>query len=184
MLFLQQYIRRPALFAAVVCLVPAVSAQSPSATDQPISFVASVKPNNTVDARSFSEYLPGGRLTATAVTAGSLLRIAYRIQPYQLVGAPNWISTKRYDIAAKAEGSPPPSQQALLRALLKDRFKLAVHNETRELPIFALVLARSDGKLGPQLTKHGRRKPAMHCPNPRLTPRGHPFSPRFPSSSV
>jgi uncharacterized protein (TIGR03435 family) len=92
-------------------------------------------------------------LTATAVTLRDLLRNAYRIQPYQLVGAPAWFSAKRYDIAAKVEDSPPPSQQALLRVLLKDRFKLVVHNETRELPIFALVLARGDGKLGPQLTK-------------------------------
>ena len=128
-------------------------AQSPSATPQPISYVASVKPNNAVDARAFSEYSPGGRLTATAVTVASLLRIAYRIQPYQLVGAPAWISTRRYDIAAKADDNPAPSQQTLLRALLKDRFKLAVHDETRELPVFALVVARSDGKLGPQLTR-------------------------------
>jgi uncharacterized protein (TIGR03435 family) len=118
-----------------------------------MSYVASVKPNNAVDARTFSEYSPGGRLTATAVTVGSLLRIAYRIQPYQLVGAPAWISTKRYDIAAKVEDNPAPSQQALLRVLLQERFKLAVHNETRELPIFALVVARSDGKLGSQLSK-------------------------------
>jgi uncharacterized protein (TIGR03435 family) len=125
-------------------------AQSPAAA-QAISYVASVKPNNAVDARIFSEYLPGGRLTATAVTVAQLLRIAYRIQPYQLVGAPAWISTGRYDIEAKVEDHPAPSQQALLRMLLKDRFKLVAHNETRELPIFALVLAKSDGKLGPQL---------------------------------
>jgi uncharacterized protein (TIGR03435 family) len=82
-----------------------------------------------------------------------LLRIAYRTQPYQLLGAPAWISTKRYDIAAKVEDNPPPSQLALLRVLLKDRFKLAVRNETREMPIFALVLAKSDGGPGPQLIK-------------------------------
>ena len=92
-------------------------------------------------------------MTATAVTVRELLRLAYRIQPYQLVGATAWSSTRRYDIAAKVEDNPPPSQQALLRVLLKDRFKLAVHNESRELPVFALVLARSDGKLGPQLTR-------------------------------
>ena len=70
----------------------AIGAQAPSAPDPPISYVASVKPNNAVDARTLSEYLPGGRLTATAVTVGQLLRIAYRIQPYQLAGAPAWVS--------------------------------------------------------------------------------------------
>jgi hypothetical protein len=62
-----------------------------AAPPQPISYVASVKPNNAADARAFSEYSAGGRLTATAVTVAALLRIAYRIQTYQLVGAPSWI---------------------------------------------------------------------------------------------
>lgn len=125
--------------------------QSPSSTAERMSYVASIKPDEALDARTFSEYAPGGRLTATAVTVSDLLRIAYRIQPYQMVRAPAWISTRRYDINAKVEDIPAPSQQALLQVLLRDRFKLAVHHETRELPIFALVVARSDGKLGPQL---------------------------------
>lgn len=138
-----------AIWAA--CAGPANQARPQSAAAQPISYVASVKPNRNVDARTFSEYFPGGRLTATAVTVRDLLRMAYRIQPYQLVGAPAWISTRRYDIEAKAEDGPP--QQELLRALLRDRFKLAIHNETREMSTFALVLARGDGTLGPQLTR-------------------------------
>ena len=151
---------RPFFLAAAAAMAvvgalrgPASRAQSPAAADPPISYVASVKPNNEVEPRGFSEYSPGGRLTATAVTVGTLLRIAYRIQPYQLVGAPGWIGTKRYDIAAKVEDSPAAPQPALIRALLKDRFKLAVHNETREMPIFALVAARSDGRPGPQLSR-------------------------------
>ncbi len=134
-------------------LLDASQAQSPSGTDQTISYVASVKLNNEVNPRGGSEYSPGGRFTATAITVRQLLRTAYRIQEYQLVGAPAWIGNKRYYIAAKVEDDPAPSQQVLLRALLKDRFKLAVHNETREMPIFALVVARGDGKLGPQLSK-------------------------------
>lgn len=144
-----------------------------------ISYVASVKPNNAVDARTFSEYSSGGRLTATAVTVASLLRIAYRIQPYQLVGAPAWISTKRYDIAAKAENNPAPSQQTLLRALLKDRFKLQAHDETRELPIFSLVVARSDGKLGPQLNKS-----AFDCAAYLAGPHGPPEPGRTPNCAT
>lgn len=132
-------------------LVVAALAQSPAPR---VSYVVSVKVNNAVDARSFSEYSPGGRLSATAITVAQLIRNAYRIQPYQLVGAPAWLSTRRYDIAAKADGGPVwPTQQALVRALLEDRFKLAARNETREMPVFALAVARSDGKLGAQLTK-------------------------------
>jgi len=133
------------------CLWVLVTAGSLAA--QTLSYVASVKPNNAVDARGLTEYSPGGRFTATATTVASLIRSAYRIQGYQLVGAPGWFSAKRYDISAKADESPAPTQQTLLRALLKDRFKLVVHEETREMPVFALVLARSDGRLGPKLVR-------------------------------
>ena len=133
--------------SAAVALVLAAAAEA-----QTITYVASVKENKSVDARSISEYYPGGRFSATAVTVQNLLRTAYRIQSYQLTGAPGWFSTKRYDIVAKTEGDPPPQQQ-FLKALLQDRFKLAVHPETRELPAFALVTSRNDGTTGPQLRK-------------------------------
>lgn len=164
---------RTALAIAHICAAASL-AQPPS-----ISYVASVKPNNAVDARTLTEYSAGGRLTATAVTVASLLRIAYRVQPYQLVGAPAWISTRRFDIAAKVEDSPAPSQQVLLRALLKDRFELAVHNETRELPVFALTVARSDGKLGPGLSKS-----AFDCAAYFAGPHGPPVPGRTPQCAT
>jgi uncharacterized protein (TIGR03435 family) len=141
--------------------------------------VASVKPNNAADARTFSEYSPGGRLSATAITVRQLLRLAYRVEVYQLVGAPAWLSVKRYDIAAKVEDTPPSSQQALLRALLKDRFKLDVHIETRDLTRFALVLARNDGKLGLQLTKS-----AFDCVAYRAGPHPPPEPGRTPNCAT
>jgi uncharacterized protein (TIGR03435 family) len=119
---------------------------------QTISYVASVKPNNSPDPRGFSEYYPGGRFAATAITVLTLIRNAYRIQTYQLVDAPAWFSTKRYDIVAKVDGDPP-SNQVFLRALLADHFKLTVHNETRDMPRFAVVLAKPNAKPGPQLVQ-------------------------------
>lgn len=117
-----------------------------AAPPQPISYVASVKLNNDANPRSMSEYSPGGRFTANAVMIGSLIRAAYRIQGYQLVGAPDWIGAKRFDISAKSDDNPAPSQQSLLQALLKDRFQLVVHNETREMPVFDLVVAKGGPK--------------------------------------
>ena len=71
---------------------------------------------------------------------------------------PDWLEKEHFDILAKAEHdivpAPPGTTgpgQLMLRLLLADRFKLAIHQEKRELPIYALVLARSDGRLGPQL---------------------------------
>ncbi|HUA57986.1 MAG TPA: hypothetical protein VML19_04480 [Verrucomicrobiae bacterium] len=61
---------------------------------QPLSYVASVKINTAIDAKTLSEY-QNGRFTATAITVSQLLRIVYGAQPYQLTGAPGWISTKR-----------------------------------------------------------------------------------------
>jgi uncharacterized protein (TIGR03435 family) len=145
----------------------------------PVSYVASIRLNEVADSRTLSEYLPGGRLTATAITVGQLLRMAYKIQPYQLAGAPSWISSTRYDIVAKVEDNPAPSQQALLRALLKDRFNLVVHNETRELPMFALVLARSDGRLGTQL-----RKSLFDCAAYLAGPHGPPEPGRTPNCAT
>jgi uncharacterized protein (TIGR03435 family) len=94
-----------------------------------------------------------GRYAATNVPLRVLIQNAYRIQNYQLVGAPGWIDSERFDIVAKPDANATPDQNPLmLRALLAERFKLKVHNETREMPVYALMLARNDGKLGPKLT--------------------------------
>jgi uncharacterized protein (TIGR03435 family) len=144
-----------ATLAAVSGLVGATMvsrgfAQAPAAT--PTFEVASVKPNRSGDGRIMLGLQPGGRFTATNVTLGVLIRNAYRVQDFQIVGGPGWLSSDRFDIVAKAEGDPPQDEiQLMMRALLADRFKLAVHNEERELPIYALALARPDGKPGPKL---------------------------------
>jgi uncharacterized protein (TIGR03435 family) len=102
---------------------------------------------------------PGGRFTATNVALRMLIRTAYQLQDFQIVGGPDWITSERFDIVAKADGDVPPTapggppgpMQLMLQALLAERFKLVVHRDTRELPTYTLVLARSDGRLGPQL---------------------------------
>ena len=95
-----------------------------------------------------------------ACFAGRLLIInSYGLQPQQLIGAPDWISSERFDIVAKAEREldPPgsrdtPSQlQLMIRSLLAERFKLKVHREPREMEIYTLVPVRPDGRLGPEL---------------------------------
>ena len=84
-----------------------------------------------------------------------LIRQAYGpLQDFQLIGGPPWINSDRFNIEAKPEGGGPMSPQVLqsvFRQILEDRFALKAHKETRELPIYALMLARSDGRLGPNL---------------------------------
>jgi uncharacterized protein (TIGR03435 family) len=97
---------------------------------------------------------PGGRFTARNIPLRLLIRTAYQIQDDQIVDAPGWVSSDRFDIAAKAEdGASPADLGPMLQALLADRFKLSVHHETRELSIFELLPARSDGALGPQMKR-------------------------------
>lgn len=130
--------------------------------------VASVKANPSGDVKAAIQPQPGGRFTATNASLRELIRYAYRLQDYQVTGGPNWLDRDRFDIVAKAgdggQGDPFQADsrggasrgQLMLRALLAERFSLGTHIETKELPTYALVLARSDGALGPQLTRAAR----------------------------
>jgi uncharacterized protein (TIGR03435 family) len=150
--------RRAFLLAAagivVVGAVNAPRAQAPAIdTKLPAFEVASVKRSESGDSRVIGgRTQPGGRFTMANVQLREIIRVAYRLESFQVSGGPDWINADRFDIVAKAESDAAPEQLLLmLRTLLAERFKLAVHRETRELPVFALVVARSDGKLGPQL---------------------------------
>jgi uncharacterized protein (TIGR03435 family) len=136
-------------------MLPPLEAQSPAtAAGVPAFEAASVKPNRSGELRSSLVPQPGGRLTATNVTAAALIRFAYDLPDFQVSGGPKWLTSDRFDVAAKAEGDAPlPEQRLMLRRLLAERFKLIAHTETRELPIYALVMARSDGRTGSQLRR-------------------------------
>jgi uncharacterized protein (TIGR03435 family) len=95
-----------------------------------------------------------GRFEAVNVPLGILLRQALQKSDYQIVGLSAWIDTERYSIRASApESIPLTANTTMLLNLLKDRFQLVTHVETRELPIFNLVIARADGRLGPDLKR-------------------------------
>jgi uncharacterized protein (TIGR03435 family) len=154
-------------FVVGVLNVPRLGAQAPQAPPSAPAFeVASIKPNKSGDGRVMLGNQPG-RFTATNVTLRMLIRNAYQLQDFQISGGPGWLASDRFDIVAKIEagvqdampvGPPAPGQgptplQLMIRSLLAERFKLAVHTETKDQPIYALVLARSDGRLGPELKK-------------------------------
>lgn len=139
--------------------VAIVVAQDPPA---PVEYVASVKRNTA--GGGLIRIVPGN-ISVTGMPAGMLIRLAYGLQDFQMTGGPGWLFSDRFDIEAKVEGSLPPGGptfiQTVMRQVLEDRFKLKMHKETRELPIFALVLARSDGRLGPNLTRSSDECVAM-----------------------
>ena len=89
----------------------------------------------------------------------ALIRLAFQtdgasLQASQIVGAPDWITTAQFNIAATTASSEtiaPQDSPALVRALLNDRFNLKAHTELRPFPAYALVLAKRDGRLGPKI---------------------------------
>lgn len=144
--------------------------------------VASIKPNKTGNNIVFNQ-ARGDRVTMTGYTLQMLIQSAYDLQDFQIVGGPKWLDSDRFDVTATSSSPDllkakqpfgPTQQQLMLRSLLADRFKLAVHNETRELPVFALILARADGRLGPELRRASvdcaavtaSRSPSSNAPQP------------------
>jgi uncharacterized protein (TIGR03435 family) len=133
---------------------PVLRAQAQPITDSTPRFdVVSIKRNTDgAGVLTGSRRLPDGSFTATNLTPRQLILSAYRLQPAQVVGAAAWIDDEGYNIEAKPAQKATSEQTTLMiRALLADRFKLRSHTETRELPIYALVHARSDRRLGPGL---------------------------------
>ena len=121
--------------------------------------VNSVKPNKTGDQNSRLGMNPqNGRFMATNVTVKQLITNAYNLRSFQVTGGPSWLDTDRFDLMATVgheikptATGPPPEVIQMVKNLLADRFKLVAHTETREMPVYNLVLARSDGKLGPKM---------------------------------
>ena len=109
-----------------------------------------------------AQTLPGGRLRGPNMSVREIIRDAYghRNRPQsEIVGAPEWIDTERYDIEARAAvelpGSTsmglPPVVEGALRTLLAERFNLKVRTETQRRRVYELVMHRADGRLGPNL---------------------------------
>jgi uncharacterized protein (TIGR03435 family) len=99
---------------------------------------------------------------------------AYKTTNYQnlylLPRLPKWVTADRFDIEARAEGNPTKDQMRLMmQSLLSERFKLAVHIESRQLPVFALVLEKP-GKMGPYLRPHSDNPPCAPSPAPGSAP--------------
>ncbi len=117
--------------------------------------VVSIKPNPGNFATGPPVERPDGGLRMTQVPAMALIARAYPPAiPNQMIGLPEWARTEYYDLAATASlpHATPEDRVAMLRAMLAERFKLIAHFEDREQPVYDLVLARKDGKLGAGLT--------------------------------
>lgn len=124
--------------------------QSNARTPPPFD-VASIKPNRS-GSRSTRMQTSHGTLTASNVTLRMLIQSAFDVTDAQISGGPGWLNTECYDVAAKTERTDISDDDLWLslQPLLADRFRLRFHRETRQLPVYALVI----GKGGPRLRDH------------------------------
>jgi bla regulator protein blaR1 len=162
------------LAVGLLLAAPYVPQDAPSATPKETKKevakefeVASIKPSDPSAHGMRFQIAPGGRLTASNVTVKMLVQQAYDVKSFQITGGPGWLGTEHYDIVAKGEGATSPDDfKPMLQALLTQRFHLTFHRESKELPIYALVV----GKNGPKLTENtGGPGPQMSMGRGQLT---------------
>lgn len=143
-------IKKPFLLCALALRL-ASAQQSDSVAPRPAFEVASIKPTDlSLRQQIDMRVLPGGTLTATAVSLKFLITVAYGVQSIQVSGGPGWLDEEKFDILAKPPEGAKPQLLPMLQSLLEDRFKLVIRRETRELSVYELKLAKA-GQLGPRL---------------------------------
>ena len=163
------------LCAIGVIHVDAIRKQSPVplARANPLTFeAASVKLNRSGEPNGNDKVLPGGRYVAENLPLIYLIRFAYErsprsrgLAPADAAGGPGWLRSDRFDINATAGRDVSLTElRLMLQTLFEDRFKLTVHFETREMPVYRMALAQPP-KLGSQLTRTG-----ANCASASLDP--------------
>jgi uncharacterized protein (TIGR03435 family) len=141
-------VNRLALICLVFCSSLLGQTTSPPATS---AFeVASVKPSASGSDRALVQAVPG-RLLMENFAPRTLIVFAFGVADYQVAGGPSWIGSERYDVQAKTEGDATVQQMEgpMLQALLVERFNLAFHRETQQLPVYELIRVSGKAKLQP-----------------------------------
>jgi uncharacterized protein (TIGR03435 family) len=122
--------------------------------------VASIRPNTDNDFHVAFRIQPDGSLAATGITLKRLLMTAYNMQGFRIIGGPDWVASRRWDIQAKPNRAASPDEvRQMLRTLLEDRFRIRSHTESRKMPVYELSIDRKGSKL--QRVKDGETKPIV-----------------------
>jgi uncharacterized protein (TIGR03435 family) len=138
------------LLLVTASAVAGVSGQAPALG--PSFEVASVRLNRNPGPTRGLVGLQPGRLVATAATLRQLIESAFGVPDDRIVEAPGWAASDLFDVTGTVSPEVTIEQaQMMLQNLLAERFGLRTHRETRDLPIYSLVLDRADRRLGPDL---------------------------------
>lgn len=146
-------------------------AQSPK---RPAFEVAVVKPKGSGARGACCRVQPGGMLSATAATLRNVIEWTYEVQDYQILGGPGWLDSERFDITAKPEHPVDASIdnrdyfRQMVQGLLEDLFKLTLRRETRDLPAYALTVAKGGPKLRPLQKPENPTESRIHVANGQL----------------
>jgi uncharacterized protein (TIGR03435 family) len=133
----------------VAGLVATGAAGSALHAQSPAFEVASVRVNKTDSGGSNFPRLTKGTLMAQNVTMRMILQSAYGLTALQITG-PGWLDSDHFDLAGKAPAGVPDTEvMPMLQSLLKERFQLAAHRETKEMPVYNLVVAKDGLKISP-----------------------------------
>ena len=134
------------LIAAAASVYPQTSAPPP--------YVASPIRKNA-EGRQGGTALRPGAFVMTGGTIRSIFQLAYPSEGIDPIGAPDWLSTERFDLTVRFEQErlPLEQQQAVFREIFATQLKMKVHYERRDTPTYTMVVARSDGRLGPGVRK-------------------------------
>lgn len=166
----------PAGLAQTAAAMPSAAAATVAAPKTEFD-VASVKPNKSDDRSNMNfplgpgdVYVPnGGNFIATNLPLIVYINFAYKVSANQMQAIskqlPEWVNTEKYDIVAKTDNheATKDEMRLMMRSLLAERFKLAVHGETQQVQLYGLVLAKP-GTLGPKLVAHPAGEPCDNTP--------------------
>jgi uncharacterized protein (TIGR03435 family) len=145
-------------FAAIAWIVGLCRESAIVQVDSAPKFnIASIK-RSAPDSDTFMKAHPGGRLDISRATLKTLTALAYRLQPFQVAGGPAWVRSEYFSVNTKAAETPSEDRLFLMmQALLAERFSLKLHFETKEKPVYVLVVGKI-GKRSPpglQVTTEG-----------------------------
>jgi uncharacterized protein (TIGR03435 family) len=134
--------------SAIVLLMTTLAGYGQSGVEPPKYEVALIKPSTDDDVRFAFRIEPTGPLAATGITLKRLMMTAYNVQGFRIVGGPDWVVSRRWDVQAKPDRAVSPNQiRPMLRTLLEDRFHLRSHTEERQLPVYELSVDRKGSKV-------------------------------------
>ncbi len=145
---LASVMRLPADWPGVRAAVLLLFGQTLAPSSPRLAFeVASIKPNTSAG-NAIGNKFDSDRFTYTNVPVKTLLLQVFRMKDYQVLGGPDWISRDRWDVVAKSEKPTTMNEKfQMLQALFEDQLQLKFHRETRQLPVYSMVVAKNGPKL-------------------------------------